>query len=283
VKRGLVLGGGGVAGIAWETGMLAGLADEGVDVVTGADLVIGTSAGSAVAAQVTTGATLDDLVARQLTPPEESGEIAAEIDGVTIGRMFLRAMRDAENATEMRAALGRGALEADTVPEAARRAVIAHRLPVHEWPVDRDVRIVAADAESGEIRVFVASDGVDLVDAVAASCAVPGVWPPVTIDGRRYVDGGVRSVTNADLAAGCDVVLVLAPFPETPAIADPDALAAIDAVARTARVLTITADDASTEAMGTNPLDPASRGPSVSAGRAQGRAAAHAVRDLWGS
>ena len=261
--------------------MLAGLADEGVDVVTGADVVVGTSAGSAVAAQITSGAALDDLVARQLTAPEESGEIAAEIDAVTIGRMFLGAMRDAENATEMRAALGRAALDADTVPEAARRAVIAHRLPVHDWPAGRDVRVVAADAESGAVRVFTAEDGVPLIDAVAASCAVPGVWPPVSIDGHRYVDGGIRSVTNADLAAGCDIVLVLAPFPETPAIADPDALAAIEDVARSARVLTITADDASSTAMGTNPLDPASRAPAVTAGRAQGRAAAAAVRALW--
>jgi NTE family protein len=181
----------------------------------------------------------------------------------------------------MRAALGRGALEADTVPEAARRAVIEHRLPSHEWPASPELRIVASDAESGEPRVFSAGQGVAIVDAVAASCAVPGVWPPVSIDGRRYIDGGVRSITNADLAAGCDIVLVVAPFAETPPLGDPEALAAIDALAETARMRTITPDDDSLAGMGTNPLDPATRAPTVTAGRAQGRALAAELRAFW--
>ena len=96
--------------------------------------------------------------------------------------------------------------------EPVRRAVIAARLPSHEWPAHPLV-VTAIDAHSGAFTRFDASSGVPLVDAVAASCAVPGVWPPVSIGGRRYIDGGVRSVTNADLASGCGRVLVLAPMP----------------------------------------------------------------------
>jgi NTE family protein len=108
------------------------------------------------------------------------------------------------------ATLARGgahALAADTVPEAARRAVIEHRLPSHEWPTTL-LRLTAVDVHSGAFEVFDATSGVGLVDAVAASCAVPGIWPPVTIGDRRFMDGGVRSTVNADLASGYDEVVV---------------------------------------------------------------------------
>jgi NTE family protein len=275
VSTALVLGGGGVAGIAWETGLLAGLADEGID-LTGADRLVGTSAGAAVAAQITSGLTLDALVERQVGP---SHEIEADLDVGRLTAMFGAALRGATTALEMRASIGGAALDASAVTEAARITVIEHRLPVHEWPAGRDVQIVAADAESGEMRVFDGRDGVGLVAAVAASCAVPGVWPPVTIGDRRYIDGGVRSSTNADLAAGADVILVVAPVIDIPGIADPVVVEDFDALA--AAKLWLTPDDASTAAIGTNPLDPATREPAVRAGRAQGRAAAADVRAIW--
>src|SRR4029077_19401592 len=90
-------------------------------------------------------------------------------------------------------------------------AVIGQGLARSEWPEQRLV-ITAVDAESGEPRAFDRDSGGGLIDAVAASCARPLVWPPITIGGRRYIDGGVRSATNADLAAGCDRVVVLAPI-----------------------------------------------------------------------
>ena len=88
--------------------------------------------------------------------------------------------------------------------------MIAQRLPSHDWP-DRDLRISAIDTATGELVTFDRSSGVGLVDAVAASCAVPGVWPPVTIGDRRYMDGGVGSSVNMALADDCDVVVVLVP------------------------------------------------------------------------
>ena len=92
----------------------------------------------------------------------------------------------------------------------ARRAIIAERVPVTEWP-DRDLRIAANDVLTGELHAFTAADGVPLIDAVGASCAVPLVWPPVEIDGRYYIDGGLPFSANVQLAAGCDTVVVIAP------------------------------------------------------------------------
>lgn len=268
----LVLGGGGVAGIAWTTGLLAGLAEHGQD-LTGADLLVGTSAGSVVAAQVTTGVALDELFARQADPARQTPEIPAEIDFEKFAADFGGAVTGATDPAEVRRAVGKLALAAQTVPEAERRAVIEARLPVHEWPEQRLV-IVAVDAETGEPRKFDRTSGVPLVDAVAASCAVPGVWPPVTIDGRQYVDGGVRSAENADYASGCSRVTVVAPLGvDSPLPMEKPLLTVLDDLrAAGAAVLLLTPDEASVAAIGENPLDPASRTPAAEAGRAQGAA-----------
>jgi NTE family protein len=85
------------------------------------------------------------------------------------------------------------------------------------WPA-RDLRIPAVEAATGEEVIFTRDSGVALLDAVAASCAVPGIWPPVSIDDRRYIDGGVRSSTNVDLASDADHILLISPtIPDTPA------------------------------------------------------------------
>jgi NTE family protein len=280
VKRALVLAGGGVAGIAWELGVLRGLRDVDPDLaarVIGADLVIGTSAGSAVGAQVTSGVPLEDLYAAQLT--EYSAEIEVELDMDVLIARFAEVAARAGTPLQTRRAMGELALDTRTVPESQRHAAIAARLPVPDWP-DRDLRIPAVDAVSGEVSVFTRDSGVAMVDAVAASCAVPGVWPPVTIGERRYVDGGVRSLTNADLAAGCDRVLVLVPV-----LADqPDPLLRLDEEIeelRPAEVLVVYADAQSVAAFGTNPLSPLTRGPSAVAGRAVGRVRGAEVAEFW--
>jgi NTE family protein len=268
----LVLGGGGVGGIAWMTGLLAGLADAGQD-VSGADVIVGTSAGSTVAAQLGSGLSLEELYARQVDPALQAAEIMAEMDLEAFAAQLGAALGGAADVPEMRRAVGRLALRAETVPEARRRAVIESRLPSHKWPA-RTVRIVAVDAESGQQRVFDNDCGVSLVDAVAASCAVPGVWPPVTIDGRRYVDGGVRSVANADLAAGASRVLVIVPMGAAePFPSDVPVERSVEELrARGARVAVVEPDEASRAAVGPNALDPSTRRPAAEAGRAQGRA-----------
>lgn len=272
----LVLAGGGVTGIAWELGVLDALVEAGVDVLD-VDLVVGTSAGAAVAAQVTSGAPMADLVARQRTPASESKERAAELDVDLLGRMITLMVDDGRPARERRAAIGAMALEARTVSEAERLEIIAARLPNDEWPEQR-LELCAIDAGTGELVRFDRDSGVRLVDAVAASCAVPGVWPPVTIGDRRYIDGGMRSPANADLATGADGVLLLAPMA---AAALPGLDAEVEGLrARGSEVLVIGADDDAIDAMGPNPLDPERREVALDAGRRQGAVAVDAVRRL---
>jgi len=275
-SRALVLGGGGVTGVAWEIGLLAGLAEGGME-LTDADLVVGTSAGAVVGAQVTSGVPLPELYARQLAG--YGGELAARLSRRSIATMGWAAVRSREPRTA-RARIGRLALNTPTVPEAQRRAVIESRLPVHDWPSTR-LRVTAVDAESGAFVVFDRDAGVTLVDAVAASCAVPGVWPPVTIDGRRWIDGGMRSSANADLAQGCQRVVVLAPVSGGfgPIARLADQVAALRAGG--AQVSVVTPDRDSRRAIGRNMLDPARRAVAARAGHAQAPAAAAEIRDTW--
>jgi NTE family protein len=277
-RTALVLGGGGVTGIAWEIGVLAGLARAGVD-LTGADLVVGTSAGSVVGAQLTGGADLEVLFARQLEPP--TGEQAARMTRSALLRYGLAALRSRGDDVGFRRRIGALALGAEraglTPTEQERLDVIGSRLISLEWP-DRDLRITAVDAETGEFRVLDRTSGVPLLQAVAASCAVPGVYPPVTIDGRRYVDGGMRSAANADLAEGYDRVVVLAPIPR-----GMGPLASVDAqvTGMVARVAVVSPDDAGRRAIGRNVLDPAARAGSARAGRAQAADVAAQVTEVW--
>jgi NTE family protein len=273
VEQALVLGGGGVAGIAWMTGLLAGLADVGQDVTSGTDLVIGTSAGATVAAQLGSGLSLGGLFARQVDPALQSREIMAAVDWVKFTAELQPYLEAARTPAERQRKFGEFALSAQTVPEAERRAVIESRLASPDWPVTA-TRLIAVDCVSGELTVFDATSGIPLTDAVAASCAVPGIWPPVTIGGRRYMDGGVRSRDNADLAAGAARITVISPLglnsPVPTPVPLPDVLTALKDSGATVTV--ISPDEASTAAIGLNSLDPATRVPAAAAGRAQGRA-----------
>jgi NTE family protein len=269
--RALVLGGGGVAGVAWELGILMGLFDTGVD-VRGADIIIGTSAGSVVGAQIASGTDLENLFTSQLTPMDQKKELKVEFDSVQMMEAFSQAVAGAgPDPKAIRARIGAYALAAPTIPEAERRAIIETRLPVHTWSQQR-LLIVAVDTETGEEYIMDRASEVSLVDAVAASCAVPGIWPPVTIAGRRYMDGGVRSATNADLAKGYDRILILNPLGANANYFGVGIDSEVAALEREgSQVLVIAPDAASTTAIGLNPLDPATRQPSALAGRTQGR------------
>jgi NTE family protein len=164
------------------------------------------------------------------------------------------------------------------VTEPVRRAVIAARLPSHDWPT-RPIVLTAVDAHSGAFTTFDASSGVPLVDAVAASCAVPGIWPPVTIAGRRYIDGGVRSSTSCDLASGHRHVLVLTPMPAAMTLGLETEVDRLRAEGST--VVVLVADGEALARIGPNPLDPSRRAPALEEGRRQGAAAAATVRALW--
>jgi NTE family protein len=279
--RGLVLAGGGIAGIAWETGILAGIADVAPDaaaLLLSSDVLLGTSAGSTVAAQLGSGLALEALFARQLAGA--SNEIdPVSMDGITT--LFMAAML-IPGATKQQklARIGEVALTNPTVPESVRRAVIARRLPSHDWP-ERDLRITALDTATGELVVFTGSSGVELVDAVAASCAVPGAWPPVTIGDRRYMDGGVASTVHMAVAQDCDSVVVLVPSAER--APSPWGVSTADEIAGfPGATCAVFADAEAVVAFGANPLDPRCRVPSAQAGRAQGRRVAAEVAKFLG-
>jgi NTE family protein len=273
--RALVLGGGGVTGIAWELALIEAWNRSGVELRT-ADLVVGTSAGSTVAAQLLSGAPLETLVAVQLDP--ESKERLVELDLEVLIDIFVKANDASLSPQERCARVGAMALAASTVDEPTRHEIVAARLPTDEWP-DASLRITAVDVATGELVVFDRASGVGLVDAVAASCAVPGVWPPVTIGGRRYMDGGVRSPTNAALASGHERVLILSPLAS--AMTDVAHDEADELRAAGTEVLVIAADEASLAEMGPNPLDPSMRPAAVAAGRRQAALSLDAVRSFW--
>ncbi|BBY82250.1 patatin-like phospholipase family protein [Mycolicibacterium pulveris] len=279
MKRALVLAGGGLAGIAWETGILTGIADESpqtAKALVESEVLVGTSAGSAVAAQLSSGLSLAALYQRQTAPMSAELSPGAGVDDIT--ELFLTAITQPGTKAEQLQRIGAVAASTPTVPEPVRREVIAHRLPSHRWP-DRHLRISAIDIATGELVAFDRTSGVELVDAVAASCAVPGVWPPVTIGDRRYMDGGVGSSVNMVLAADCDVAVVLVPQGEsTPApfgVSTSEEIGAFDGAA-----FAVFADGASLRAFGKDPLDPRCRIPSASAGRRQGRRVASEIADF---
>ncbi|PXX08757.1 NTE family protein [Mycolicibacterium moriokaense] len=278
-----MLAGGGLAGIGWETGILRGIADEAPETAKALldlDVLVGTSAGSTVAAQLGSGLGLDVLFDRQTAPSPTELNPDVGIDDIT--ELFVSAMLTPNTSTaEKLQKIGAVALSTQTVTEAVRRNVIAQRLPSHDWP-DRVLRISAIDTATGELVTFDRNSGVGLVDAVAASCAVPAVWPPVTIGERRYMDGGVGSSVNMALADDCDVVVVLVPSGRsTPSPFGGGAAEEVEAFGGSA--FGVFADDESITAFGHNPLDPACRRPSALAGRAQGQRIAAAVADFLGA
>ncbi|MGW6155320.1 patatin-like phospholipase family protein [Streptomyces sp. NPDC055144] len=266
--RALVLGGGGLSGIGWISGILHGLAEAGAD-LWDADTVIGTSAGSVVGAQLTSGRLpLAELFERQLGAPV--GEIAGHLSAAATLR-HARAALSSRTPEDFGRKVGHIALAADTPDEATRRAVIAGRLVSHSWP-ERPFLVTAVRATTGEFRVLDRGSGVGLVDAVAASCAVPGVWPPVTFEDDRWIDGGVRSPANAHLAEGHDRIVIIAP------------IAAGGGTLESARAQAerLTPNRATRKAMGHNSLDPTRRAPSARAGREQAAAHVAGVAEVWG-
>lgn len=279
--RAVVLGGGGVAGIAWMTGLLLGLSEKGIDLRT-AELTVATSAGATLAAQLGSKTSLKGLFRRMANPAAQTREITPDprlLESFREARAAFAAVKDCAERTRQ---IGKWALETPTVPEPERRAIVAGRLPVHAWP-DHELLIVAVDAQSGETTVFDQSSHVDLVDAVAASCAVPGIWPPVSINGRRYIDGGVRSAENADLAEGYARVVILSPMGTTlPRIGGGGLNEQIEILHKAGGKAHLLSPDAeSRSAIGLNPLSPDTRRPAAEAGRKQGRRIAADVKAFW--
>ena len=270
----VVLGGGGSAAVAWELGVLLGLAEVGIGVPPESTLV-GTSAGAIVSAQLSSGLDVAELYrrvhARAPEPP-------MDLDYGAVAAGWALAAAGAESALDARRRIGEAAASAVTMPSARRREEIAELMLHTTWP-DRPLIVTAVSADSGEFRTFTRESGVDFVDAVAASCAVPSVWPTVVINGERFMDGSVRSPTNTSVAAGHRRVLILAPLLPT---LGGGMTREIDQLGPDVSVIVITADDASLAAFGSNPLDPRVGPGSAAQGLRQGRAAVAGARAVLG-
>lgn len=267
MSNALVLAGGGVTGIAWELGVLQGLAENGLDLTSEAHVVVGTSAGSSVGAQILSGVPLAQLYDNQLA--EAHNEISPRIDLELLATIFGDMANGGTTTDEQRARIGALALSADTVDETTRRAVIEARLPLHEWP-STPLVLTAIDAQTGEFVTWDKYSDVSLVDAVTSSCAVPSVWPCVTINGRKYYDGGLRNSVNGYLASGYSQVTVLAPMTGGPSPLVDTELDALRAEGATVRV--VNCDSDAIAAMGPNSLDPKFRAIAAQHGLRQGLA-----------
>lgn len=272
----VVLGGGGIAGVAWEAGILLGLQQAGID-LSAADIVVGTSAGSIVGSYLASGTDLSALAALAGTPAADPGPGgAAGLDEIlTVMAPLFDATLDPVAA---RRQVGATALAADTGGEDEHIERIAALLPERQqWPRRRFL-VTSVDAGSGELAVWEAGSGAPLDRAVAASCAVPGMFPPVTIGGSRYLDGGVRSITNADLATGASAVLVLDALgyllPREPLAAELASLGAGSTVV-------LTPDETAAAVMGASLMDPAVGAPVLAAALAQAASCADDVRARW--
>lgn len=290
--RALVLGGGGATGNAWLIGVVAGLFDAGLD-VTDADLTVGTSAGSTAAAQFA-GATPADLYAaiQAAGPSPTTGPIGTGPGRGPRGPVTdhlertARIIAAAEDAADLRRRMGAAALERDAESDgswpARWRATVAARLPGSRWP-ERTVLITAVDAETGEPVVFDRTSGVDLVDAVAASCS-SGL--PYRMGDRRYIDGGYRTnAENADLAAGYARVLVLSPFggrSRTPVEWGTHLATQVEELrAGGSRVATVFPDGDAGYMFGANAMDLSLRPPAARAGYDQGQLLAERLTGFW--
>ena len=290
-KRALVLAGGGAAGNAWQLGLIAGLSDAGVD-VTDADLIIGTSAGSTVAAQITSGKRPAELYAAILAevPPPPAGVggsdrgRAPNFSGPNYMEWSNGIIGSAEDASDMRRRMGAAALEMDVSDGSSQmrwRDIVAARLPSQHWP-QQPVLIAAVDAHTGEPVVFDRHSGIDLVDAVAASTSA---MTPYRIGENRYINGGYRRSENADLAAGYGRVLVLSPFggrSRMPLEWGMDLATQVDELrAGGSRVETVFPDGGAGDVFDANASHPSTRLQAARGGYDQGRALAELLADFW--
>jgi NTE family protein len=232
-RIGLVLGAGGVVGHAYHAGVLDGLAQATGWDPREAEVIVGTSAGSVVGALLRAGFSAHDLAARSTgdAVSPEGARLAARAgmgDGPArfpTGPTSRRGLpRMASPSLLMRAALRpfwmnrpgvmlAGALPAGAVPTELVAAAFRPRVG-SDWP-ERDLWLTAVCLRDGR-RVVFGRDGAPpahVADAVAASCAIPSFFAPVTVGGVDYVDGGAHSPTNADLVSERDLDLVIVSSP----------------------------------------------------------------------
>ncbi|MDO5744068.1 MAG: patatin-like phospholipase family protein [Micrococcaceae bacterium] len=289
-RTALVLGGGGSTGNAWLIGVVAGLLDAGLD-VTSSDVIVGTSAGSTAAIQLIGQSMADLFMATVAGVPQKPGGLAGpwrrpqNRPVVSQLEKMDRISASAADALDMRRRMGAAALDmlarSDGTWQTQWRTTVASRLPSQHWP-DQAILITAVDARTGESAVFDRNSGVDVADAIAASCASS---LPYQIGDSYYIDGGYRRNENADLATGYERVLVLSPFggrTRHPAEWGMQLSAQVQELrASGSTVETIFPDSDSEHMFGANAMDLSLRPAAAQAGHNQGRALAEQLSKFW--
>jgi NTE family protein len=283
MKRALVLGGGGVVGVAWETALVTGLLERGVD-LREADLIVGTSAGSMVGSRLAAGQDLRAPLGESL------GGMPIPADGPDLPKLreIFGRWSSIETVTpQFCKEIGSLALAANTAAEADWIQATGGSLGVADWP-ETALRISGVDAATGERALWSGESGVPFASAVAASCSVPGMFPPITIGTERYVDGGVWSGTNADavIESSPELVVVIAPITEGTAsfgaLADRSLQAEAAACeAAGANVVVVVPGAAEKAAFGPDLMSPAAAADAAAAGLARGHELAAGELAAW--
>jgi NTE family protein len=286
-KRALVLSSGGPIGIAWQAGLLAGLEEAGVDLAD-ADFIVGTSAGSFVGAQIAMGKAPVAL-AESIVNVASMTRSSSEPDFSRFVEMMAEAASGKRRARDVRVEIGKWALESETISEEMFLALVSHLFNEFDddvWP-QSNYACTAVDTLSGELVVWNKETGASMTRAVASSCSVPGMFPPISINGRRYMDGGTRSATNADLAKGFDTAIVVAVSGTAgePKMAEQfrNRLEQELAMLRECgtKIALLSPDVRSIQTFGNNLLDPSRSADAAQAGLAQGNGQAASLRAMW--
>jgi len=279
-RVGVVLAAGGERLVAWYTGVLAGLADEGLD-LRRSPAVVGTSAGALVAARLAAGADPRDAAGRLAgRRPRPAAPPHAPAPAAQLFAQLARTLAETPGSeAERRRAIGRLAVERSPGGAEEHVARMRERLPAGPWPAA--LRVVALDAGTGERVVFDRTSGAPLDRVVAAARSVPLLLAPVSIGGRVCVDGAIASSTSADVLARDGAVELALVVTGSPAEAAPDSVDGLwnAALAEELRALEaagigtllVRATAAERAAMGPDPMSRATAHRAVAAGRRRGR------------
>ncbi|GFP77014.1 patatin-like phospholipase family protein [Clostridium fungisolvens] len=274
--RAVVLGGGGVTGIAWEIGIITALLQEGLNLAD-ADVIIGTSAGSFVGTALASGYDMKKLYDSQFIQNKSEVNVSVSSEVIKLWtESFIYGKDDKKKIGKMFGDIAKK--YPVKVSKEERQAVVESRLTTTIWP--SKLKVTAVDAETGELHVFDKDSGTTLTNAVSASGAVPGLWPSVTFNDRVWIDGGMVSSTNAFLADSYDKVVILSPMPQKYGLVS-SVKEDAEEMQKRAAVSLIIPDNDSILAIGKNPYDPTHAAASAKAGFEQGIKEASIIYKTW--
>jgi len=274
--RAVVLGGGGVTGIAWEIGIIAALLQERINLAD-ADVIIGTSAGSFVGSSLASDYNMRKLYESQLIQNASEVNVSVSSELMMLWTQAFQYGKD--NKKEIGKMFGDIAKKYPTkVSIEERKLVVESRLITTIWP--SKLKVTAIDAKTGNLHVLDKNSGTTLINAVNASGAVPGLWPLVNFNGVDWIDGGMVSSTNAHLAASYDKVVILSPMPQKYGLV-PSVEEDVAEMQKSSSVSLIVPNKDSILAIGKNPYDPTHTAASAKAGFNQGIKEAEAIYEIW--